>query len=246
MLPIQETSPIPHQLIGDNLQTKNALLLRHELIDFCKKNNLYTPRYIEKLENCGTPITHAIKERCGLVVCPLCYVHKVNIERQNTLKRQKRLVHLNLKTKMVTVTFADVTEQEFLPQYNYLSSQYSRLINSQLKKYVKGTAKAIETSFPDTGLYHVHLHILLVYADSFNQEKLEPLIQKFFPHKQRMQLGKEQNLNLAQFYDYVTKIPKCDVEQWLTFRLFAKKKVTYTGILAKAWASPPRYKDRRQ
>lgn len=241
MLNTQEFSSIHYQLIGDNFHTSRADTLKREILDYYTQHDFFTPRYREKLANCGTPITHTIKERCGLAECPLCYGHKLHLEKQKLKRKQKLLSRLNLLTKMATVTFADVREENFLLQYNYLSKQFTRLINSrQCKRLILGTAKSIETSFSDVGLWHVHLHILLAYQGVFPEQDLYKIFERYFPNKKKIDFREEQELNLLQFYGYVTKIPDCDVVDWLTLRQAAKnkKKVTYTGIFAKPRGSP--------
>lgn len=242
MLNKQEFSPIHYILIGDNFHNLRADTLKWEILDYYTQHKLFTPRYREKLASCGTPITHTIKERCGLTECPLCYGHKVHLERLKIRQRQKRLSRLNLLTRMLTLNFADVQEQNFLLQYDYLSKQFTRLINSrQCKRLILGTAKSIETSFSDIGLWHVHLHILLAYKDSLNKAELTQLIKKYFPDCQQVHFHPQESpVNLLSFFDYVTKIPDCDVVEWLTLRKVSKKKkkVTYTGIFAKIRASP--------
>lgn len=242
MLNTQEFSPIHYILIGDNFHTPKADTLKQEILDYYTQHDLFTPRYREKFANCGTPITHTIKERCGLAECPLCYGHKVHLERQKLKRKQARLSCLNLLTRMATLNFADVQEQDFSVRYNYLSKQFTRLINSrQCKRLILGTAKTIETSFSDIGLYHVHLHILLAYKDSLDKEELTQLIEKYFPDCRQVHFHPQESpVNLLSFFDYVTKIPDCDVVEWLTLRQASKKKkkVTYTGIFAKPRGSP--------
>lgn len=182
MIFTQENSLIPYQLIGDNFHTSKALNLKQEIVNYLRQNKLYTPRYIEKLESCGTHTTHTLKERCGLVVCPLCYLHDVHRQRKKIQQIQKKLSRLKFTTNLLTITFHDVPEWEVLKQYNYLSKQFTSFINNrQSKKLIVGTAKTIETSFADTGLFHVHLHILLAYHGKLEKDKLRMIIERVFP-----------------------------------------------------------------
>lgn len=241
MLSSQENSLIPYQLIGDNSTQENALKLKQKIVDFLRQNNFYTPRYIERLESCGTPITHTLKERCGLVECPLCYLHDVYRQRKKIQQRQKQLSSLTITTNLLTITFCDVTENEFIKRYNYLSMRFTRLIrNKQFNKLIQGTAKTIETSFADTGRWHVHLHILLAYNGTVEKEKLSKIIEKTFPDCLNVHFHEQESpLNLVAFFDYVTKINDCEPCEWIAFRNLAKKKkkISFTGIL-KIRASP--------
>ncbi len=241
MLLSQENSLIPYQLIGDNSTQENALKLKQKLVDFLRQNNFYTPRYIDRLESCGTPITHTLKERCGLVECPLCYLHDVYRQRKKIQQRQKQLSSLTITTNLLTITFCDVTENEFIKRYNYLSMRFTRLIrNKQFNKLIQGTAKTIETSFADTGSWHVHLHILLAYNGTVEKEKLSKIIEKTFPDCLNVHFHEQESpLNLVAFFDYVTKINDCEPCEWIAFRNLAKKKkkISFTGIL-KIRASP--------
>lgn len=253
MLNTQEFNPVVYNILKvNNFHTLKAYTFKQELVDYCIQNNLYTKPYIERLAKCGTPITPTIKERCGLIECPLCYGHKLHLERQKIRQRQKWLSCLNLLTRMLTLNFADVQEQNFLSQYNYLSKQFTRLINTrQCQRLLLGTAKSIETSFSYLGLWHVHLHILLVYKGNYNIEELTQLIKKHFPDCQQIHFHPQESpVNLLSFFDYVTKIPDCNVEDWIALRRLAKKKkkVTYSGIFAKARASPEPsgYKGKKQ
>lgn len=241
MLLSQENSLIPYQLIGDNSTQENALKLKQKLVDFLRQNNFYTPRYIDRLESCGTPITHTLKERCGLVECPLCYLHDVYRQRKKIQQIQKKLSHLKFTTILLTITFHDVTERDFLKQYNYLSKQYACVIRKpQFNKLILGTARSIETSFADTGRWHVHLHILLAYYGKLEKERLSKIIKRAFPDcVKEPHYSQESPLNLTAFFDYVTKIPDCEVLEWISLRQLAKKKkkISFTGIL-KIRASP--------
>lgn len=235
MLLSQENSLIPYQLIEDNSTQENALKLKQKIVDFLRQNNFYTPCYIERLESCGTPITHTLKERCGLVECPLCYLHDVYRQRKKIQQRQKQLSSLTITTNLLTITFCDVTENEFITRYNYLSMRFTRLIrNKQFNKLIQGTAKTIETSFADTGLFHVHLHILLAYNGTVEKEKLSKIIEKTFPDCLNVHFHEQESpLNLVAFFDYVTKINDCEPCEWIAFRNLAKKKkkISFTGIL---------------
>lgn len=142
---------------------------------------------------------------------------------------------------MATVIFDEVQEQDFLLQYNYLSEQFTRLMNSrQYKRLILGTARSIETSFADTGRWHVHLHILLAYYGKLEKERLSKIIKRAFPDcVKEPHYSQESPLNLTAFFDYVTKIPDCEVLEWISLRQLAKKKkkISFTGIL-KIRASP--------
>lgn len=249
MIFTQENSLIPYQLIGDNFDTLKALNLKQEIVNYLRQNKLYTPRYIEKLESCGTHTTHTLKERCGLVECPLCYLYDVYRQRKKIQQRQKKLSRLKFTTNLLTITFHDVTEWNFLTQYNDISKRFTRVIdNRQCKKLIAGTARTIETSFADTGLFHVHLHILLAYYGELEKEELKKIVRKVFPDCIKVHFHEQESpLNLLAFYDYVTKINDCEAYEWIAYRCLSKKKkkISFTGIL-NIRASPKKQKRKRQ
>lgn len=241
MLSSQENSFYQLKYKTNNFHFSKALNLKKEIVKYCKENSLYTPYYIEKLEDCGTPISNNIKEHCRLIICPLCYIQSVNTQRKKIQQRQKQLSSLTITTNLLTITFCDVTENEFIKRYNYLSMRFTRLIrNKQFNKLIQGTAKTIETSFADTGRWHVHLHILLAYNGTVEKEKLSKIIEKTFPDCLNVHFHEQESpLNLVAFFDYVTKINDCEPCEWIAFRNLAKKKkkISFTGIL-KIRASP--------
>ena len=232
---------LPYIKIGTDfrpLSRQQALALRNELMACHEQaGNLYRR---QRLMECGKSVSGGAETwvyKCNLPECPQCYRRRAYRKAAEAARMDAVLKESGFASQMLTITVPDTEAGGMAARYAELSEGCSRLYKSKIyARHVDGAARAIETSMADTGLFHTHLHQLLIFRGAALPEEILPLIQRCFPQGMLYLSEPLNGLCLARFVGYVLKLPKeVSAEEWLTIRQVMQGKIplTFSGILKK-------------
>ena len=221
-----------------SIPQQQALALRDELAACHEQaGNLYRR---QRLLGCGQPVPGGMDTwtyQCGLGECPLCFRRRAYRKAAQAARMDKELQGGEFTSQMLTVSVADTEAGGIAARYAELSEGCSRLYRSKIyARHVEGAARGIEIGMADTGLFHTHLHQLLIFRETALPEEILPLVQRCFPQGLLYLSEPLNGICLARFVGYVLKLPK-DVSavEWLTIRQIMQGKIplTFSGILKK-------------
>ncbi len=221
-----------------SIPQQHALALRDELAACHERTgNLYRR---QRLMECGEPIEDGAaewKHRCNLSECPLCHRRRAYRKAAEAAYMDKALQEGGFNSQMLTVSVPDAEAGSMAARYAELSEGCSQVYKSKLyTRCIAGAARAIETSMADTGMFHVHLHQLLIFRGAALPEEVLSLVQRCFPHGQLYLSELQHDVCLARFAGYVLKLPKeVSAAEWLIIRQVMQGKVllSFSGVLKK-------------
>ncbi len=198
-----------------------------------------------RFNNCGTfqyenPRTKQPRySRCNNYLCPICTKRKHGRLNKKTELIDKKLARTGYLSQMVTITpYKDVERDGALKRYNELAEKCRKLFNKKsYKNRAYGSIKAIDTSFSDTGLYHVHIHLLVVCKKE-HLDDLKRIIDNNFADDHIHYSETYDKIRTNWFFRYVLKYNKYDemsAENWILRKTFLKGKqaLSFTGKLKK-------------
>lgn len=222
-----------------SIPQQHALALRDELAACHERTgNLYRR---QRLMECGEPIEDGAaewKHRCNLSECPLCHRRRAYRKAAEAAYMDKALQEGGFNSQMLTVSVPDAEVDSMAARYAELSEGCSQVYKSKLyTRCIAGAARAIETSMADTGMFHVHLHQLLIFRGAALPEEVLSLVQRCFPQGRLYPSEPLNGVNLSRFAAYVLKLPEgVTAEEWLTIRqvMLGKMPLTFSGLLRRA------------
>ncbi len=218
----------------------NAKKLHDELVIYYEQQPIVSISKLNKLRECKT-IKHIniftgriYYNYCKLHICPICTQIRAKNKLNKTRKIDNKLAKQGYTTQMITITpYKDVACDYIEQRHNELTKRCTKLFNRKsYKKHVVGSIRAIETSIADTGLYHIHMHLLIV-CNGNSLDTVSSYIRKEFDDKEIFLSPPSNKVNTTRFVSYVTKLNNMTAEEWHNSKTETKGKhlVTFTGIL---------------
>lgn len=223
-----------------SLPQAEAIDLRNALVAYHREHgNAYR---VERLKACGNPVVGGISGwnyRCNLPECPLCYRRRAYRKVAESKCLDRVLQESGFGSQMLTITVPDVEAAELQTRYVALSESCSRLLRSKAyRNHFSGAARCIETSVADTGRYHVHVHLLVVFVFRNQPDTMQRLLERYFPDATALYFSEpEQGVQAARFAAYALKLPKgVTPTEWLNIRTMTQGKspLTFSGVFRQA------------
>lgn len=215
---------------------QQALALRDELAAFyARAGNLYRQH---RLLECGRPVPGGMDTwtyQCGLGECPLCYRRRAYRKAAEAARMDAVLKESGFNSQLLTITMPDTEADGMAARYAELAAGCARLYRSKTYlRRIAGAARCIETSTADTGLFHVHVHLLLLFRCGVLPAEIVPLVRRCFPSGVVYASGLWRFVCTARFAAYALKLPEgVTAEEWLTIRqmMQGKMPLTFSGVL---------------
>ncbi len=197
---------------------------------------------IERLKQCGTIYYNDcdtgknVHYRCNLSICPICKRRNALNKKDTNEKIDNKCSKKKYVTQMHTIAINnDVDADKIRLQLDILITLCTKLFNQrQYKKYAIGSMRALEVSVSDTGLYHPHIH-LLVMCDENSLDMLEELIKKIFVGLDVLASPPRRYVNTKLFTLYVYKLNDSKTLNAkeihdINTAIKGKQLLTYTGL----------------
>ena len=225
-----------------SLPQAKAIGLRDALVEYHRDYGTGNAYRIERLKECGSPVVGGISGwnyRCNLPECPLCYRRRAYRKVAESKRLDRVLQESGFGSQMLTITVPDVEDAELQARYAALSEANSRLLRSKTyRNHFSGAARCIETSVADTGCYHVHVHLLVVFVFKNQPDIMQRLLERYFPDATALYFSEpEHGVHTARFAAYALKLPEgVTPAEWLNIRTMTQGKnpLTFSGVFRQA------------
>lgn len=141
-------------------------------------------------------------------------------------------------SQLLTITMPDTEADGMAARYAELAAGCARLYRSKTYlRRIAGAARCIETSTADTGAFHLHVHLLLLFRYDALPAEIVLLVRRCFPSGEVYVSELWRFVCTARFAAYALKLPEgVTAEEWLTIRqmMQGKMPLTFSGVLRRA------------
>lgn len=168
----------------------------------------------------------------------MCYRRRAYRKAAEAARMDKGLQEGGFTSQMLTITVPDTEADGMAARYAELAAGCSRLYKSKIyARHVEGAARGIEIGIADTGLFHAHVHLLLLFRCGVLPAEIVPLVRRCFPSGEVYASELWRFVCTARFAAYTLKLPEgVTAEEWLTIRqmMQGKMPLTFSGVLRRA------------
>lgn len=241
-----EGSCLPYIDIGTDfrplsLPRQQALALRDAIVACHEREGTGSSYRRQRLMDCGNPVSGGAEAwvyKCNLPECPLCYRRRAYRKAAEAARMDAVLKESGFVSQMLTISMPDTEAEGMAARYAELAADCARLYRSKTYlRRIAGAARCIETSIADTGLFHVHIHLLLLFHCGVLPAEIVPLVRRCFPSGEVYASELWRFVCTARFAAYGLKLPQgVTAEEWLSIRqmMQGKMPLTFSGVLRRA------------
>lgn len=224
-----------------SLPRQQALALRDAIVACHEREGTGSAYRRQRLMDCGNPVSGGAETwvyKCNLPECPLCYRRQAYRKAAEAARMDAVLKESGFASQMLTITVPDTEADGMAARYAELAADCARLYRSKAYlRRIAGAARCIETSIADTGLFHIHAHLLLLCRCDALPAEIVPLVRRCFPSGVVYASELWRFVCTARFAAYALKLPEgVTAEEWLTIRqmMQGKMPLTFSGVLRRA------------
>lgn len=241
-----EGSCLPYIDIGTDfrplsLPRQQALALRDAIVACHEREGTGSSYRRQRLMDCGNPVSGGAETwvyKCNLPECPLCYRRRAYRKAAEAARMDAVLKESGFASQMLTISMPDTEADGMAARYEELAAGCARLYRSKTYlRRIAGAARCIETSIADTGAFHLHVHLLLLFRYDALPAEIVPLVRRCFPSGGVYASELWRFVCTARFAAYALKLPEgVTAEEWLTIRQMMQGKLplTFSGVLRRA------------
>lgn len=241
-----EGSRLPYIDIGTDfrplsLPRQQALALRDAIVACHERKGTGSSYRRQRLMDCGNPVSGGAETwvyKCNLPECPLCYRRRAYRKAAEAARMDAVLKESGFNSQMLTITMPDTEADGMAARYAELAEGCSQVYKSKIyARRIAGAARCIEASIADTGLFHVHVHLLLLFRCGVLPAEIVPLVMRCFPSGEVYASELWRFVCTARFAAYALKLPEgVTAKEWLAIRqmMQGKMPLTFSGVLRRA------------